>query len=129
MEWPAPSRRAFPSCALKPPASEKQARIDRGQDRIIGVNLFPVDEEVTLEVLEIDQKTVRAGQVDRLEEVRAQRDDAAVESALLALTNGAKGDANLLDLAVQAARKRATLAKSVTRWKRLLVGTNRPFAK
>ena len=103
--------KGIPKLRIEAAASEKQARIDRGQDRIIGVNLFPVDEEEELEVLEIDQKTVRAGQVARLEEVRAQRDDAAVESALLALTNGAKGDANLLDLAVQAARKRATLGE------------------
>ena len=103
--------KGIPKLRIEAAASEKQVRIDRGEDRIIGVNLFPVDEEEELEVLEIDQKTVRAGQVARLEEVRAQRDDAAVESALLALTNGAKGDANLLDLAVQAARKRATLGE------------------
>ena len=103
--------KGIPKLRIEAAASEKQARIDCGQDRIIGVNLFPVDEEEELEVLEIDQKTVRAGQVARLEAVRAQRDDAAVESALLALTNGAKGDANLLDLAVQAARKRATLGE------------------
>ena len=103
--------KGIPKLRIEAAASEKQARIDRGEDRIIGVNLFPVDEEEELEVLEIDQKTVRAGQVARLEEVRAQRDDAAVESALLALTNGAKGGANLLDLAVQAARKRATLGE------------------
>ena len=103
--------KGIPKLRIEAAASEKQARIDRGEDRIIGVNLFPLDEEEELEVLEIDQKTVRAGQVARLEEVRAQRDDAAVESALLALTNGAKGDANLLDLAVQAARKRATLGE------------------
>ena len=103
--------KGIPKLRIEAAASEKQARIDRGQDRIIGVNLFPVDEEVTLEVLEIDQKAVRAGQVARLQEVRAQRDDAAIESALLALTNGAKSEVNLLDLAVQAARKRATLGE------------------
>ena len=103
--------KGIPKLRIEAAASEKQARIDRGQDRIIGVNLFPVEEEEELEVLEIDQKAVRAGQVARLQEVRAQRDDAAVESALLALTNGAKGEANLLDLAVQAARKRATLGE------------------
>ena len=103
--------KGIPKLRIEAAASEKQARIDRGADRIIGVNLFPVEEEEELEVLEIDQKAVRAGQVARLHEVRAQRDDAAVESALLALTNGAKGEANLLDLAVQAARKRATLGE------------------
>ena len=103
--------KGIPKLRIEAAASEKQARIDRGQDRIIGVNLFPVDEEVKLEVLEIDQKAVRAGQVAGLLEVRAQRDDAAVESALLALTNGAKSEVNLLDLAVQAARKRATLGE------------------
>ena len=103
--------KGIPKLRIEAAASEKQARIDRGQDRIIGVNLFPVDEEVKLEVLEIDQKAVRAGQVARLQEVRAQRDDAAIESALLALTNGAKSEVNLLDLAVQAARKRATLGE------------------
>lgn len=103
--------KGIPKLRIEAAASEKQARIDRGQDRIIGVNLFPVDEEGELEVLEIDQKAVRAGQVARLQEVRAHRDDAAVESALLALTNGAKGEANLLGLAVEAARKRATLGE------------------
>jgi methylmalonyl-CoA mutase len=103
--------KGIPKLRIEAAASEKQARIDRGQDRIIGVNLFPVEEEEELEVLEIDQKAVRAGQVARLQEVRSQRDDAAVESALLALTNGANGEANLLDLAVQAARKRSTLGE------------------
>ena len=103
--------KGIPKLRIEAAASEKQARIDRGQDRIIGVNLFPVEEEEELEVLEIDQKAVRAGQVARLQEVRSQRDDAAVESALLALTSGANGEANLLDLAVQAARKRSTLGE------------------
>ncbi|HBP44438.1 MAG TPA: methylmalonyl-CoA mutase [Flavobacteriales bacterium] len=103
--------KGIPKLRIESAASEKQARIDRGQDRIIGVNLFPTDKEENLEVLEIDQKSVRIKQIARLAELRAQRDGASVKSALKALSTGAKGDANLLELAVQAAKERATLGE------------------
>jgi methylmalonyl-CoA mutase len=103
--------KGLPKLRIEGAASEKQARIDRGQDRIVGVNLFPVEEEEDLEVLEIDQKAVREQQIIRLAEVRAQRDAAAVQVALQALTQGAKAADNLLALAVEAARERATLGE------------------
>ena len=103
--------KGIPKLRIEAAASEKQARIDRGQDRIIGVNLFPAGQEEELEVLEIDQKAVRAGQVARLAELREQRDDDAVNAALQAVSAGAKGQANLLQLAVNAARQRATLGE------------------
>ena len=103
--------KGIPKLRIEAAASEKQARIDRGQDRIIGVNLFPAGQEEELEVLEIDQKTVRAGQVARLAELREQRDDDAVNAALQAVSAGAKGQENLLQLAVNAARQRATLGE------------------
>ena len=103
--------KGIPKLRIEAAASEKQARIDRGQDRIIGVNLFPAGQEEELEVLEIDQKTVRAGQVARLAELREQRDDNAVKAALDALSTGAQGQANLLELTVNAARQRATLGE------------------
>ena len=103
--------KGIPKLRIEAAASEKQARIDRGQDRIIGVNLFPAGQEEELEVLEIDQKAVRAGQVARLAELREQREDDAVKTALQAVSAGAKGQANLLQLAVNAARQRATLGE------------------
>ncbi|MAI22662.1 MAG: methylmalonyl-CoA mutase [Crocinitomicaceae bacterium] len=103
--------KGIPKLRIEAAASEKQARIDRGQDCIIGVNLFPTDKEEDLEVLEIDQKAVRFGQIERLAEVRAKRNDAGVRAALQAMSEGAKGEVNLLALAVQAARERATLGE------------------
>ena len=103
--------KGIPKLRIEAAASEKQARIDRGQDCIIGVNLFLTDKEEDLEVLEIDQKAVRFGQIERLTEVRAKRNDAGVRAALKALSEGAKGEVNLLALAVQAARERATLGE------------------
>lgn len=103
--------KGIPKLRIEAAASEKQARIDRGQDCIIGVNLFLTDKEEDLEVLEIDQKAVRFGQIERLTEVRAKRNDAGVRAALKALSEGAKSEVNLLALAVQAARERATLGE------------------
>ncbi len=103
--------KGIPKLRIEAAASEKQARIDRGQDRIIGVNLFPGDQEEELEVLEIDQKAVRAGQVARLAELRERREADAVKAALHAVSTGAQGQANLLELTVNAARQRATLGE------------------
>ena len=103
--------KGIPKLRIEAAASEKQARIDRGQDRIIGVNLFPADQEEELEVLEIDQKAVRAGQIERLVELRERRDNDAVKAALHEVSMGAQGQANLLELTVNAARQRATLGE------------------
>jgi methylmalonyl-CoA mutase len=93
-------------------AARKQARIDAGKDVIVGVNAFPVAEEPRIDVLEVDNTAVRSAQIRRLEELRASRDGEAAARALDALTQSARtGQGNLLELAVEAARKRATLGE------------------
>ena len=102
----------LPKLRIEEAAARKQARIDGGTDKIIGVNLFPnLDEEEHLETLAVDNAAVRASQVARLQNVKANRDEAAARAALQALTVGAEGDANLLELAVVAARARCTLGE------------------
>lgn len=101
----------IPKLRIEAAASEKQARIDRGTDRIIGVNLFAVEDAMNLEVLEIDQESVRANQILCLQEVRNSRNASATEAALLEVRNAAKGTRNLLEACVEAARNRATLGE------------------
>ncbi|WP_020568200.1 methylmalonyl-CoA mutase [Neolewinella persica] len=102
-----------PKLRIEEAAARKQARIDGGTDKIIGVNLFPnLDEEEVIDVLEVDNKAVREGQVTRLKEVKANRDSGAVAGALEALKQCAEtGKGNLLGMAVAAARARATLGE------------------
>lgn len=93
-------------------AAEKQARIDSGKDVIVGVNKYKLEREDKIEILDIDNHAVRDAQIARLKEVRAQRDDAAVQVALVALSECARsGAGNLLDLAVKAMRVRATVGE------------------
>ena len=101
----------IPKLRIEAAAANKQARIDRGQDRLIGVNLFVLEEEEELATLEIDQSAVRLDQERRIEYVKANRSAQRVTAALDALSRGAKEDSNLLDLAVNAARCRATLGE------------------
>ena len=101
----------IPKLRIEAAAANKQARIDRGQDRLIGVNLFVLEEEEELATLEIDQSAVRLDQERRIEYVKANRSVQRVNAALDALSRGAKEDSNLLDLAVNAARCRATLGE------------------
>ncbi|MCH1585052.1 MAG: methylmalonyl-CoA mutase family protein, partial [Flavobacteriales bacterium] len=101
----------IPKLRIEAAASKKQARIDRGQDRLIGVNLFALEEEEELATLEIDQSAVRLDQERRIQHVKANRSTQKANAALQALTRGAKEDSNLLDLAVNAARSRATLGE------------------
>lgn len=103
-----------PKLRIEEAAARKQARIDRGADRIIGVNLFPVEEQADLDVLAIDQEAVRADQIARLTALRASRDGAQVEAALEALREAARTDGNLLEASVAAARVRATLGEIST---------------
>lgn len=102
-----------PKLRIEEAAARKQARIDGGIDKIIGVNLFPnLDEEEQIDVLEVDNKAVREGQVARLQDVKAKRDQGAVAGALEALKQcAATGEGNLLAHAVAAARARATLGE------------------
>ena len=93
-------------------AAEKQARIDSGRDVIVGVNKYKLQQEDAVDIRQIDNVAVRESQVARLHSVRANRNGAAVEVALAALTQAAEsGDGNLLDLSIQAVRLRATVGE------------------
>ena len=101
-----------PKMRIEEAAARKQARIDAGKDVIVGVNAYVAAEETTISVLEVDNMAVREAQVKRLAELRRTRDNQAVEKALQRLTDSAaEGDGNLLELAVDAARSRATLGE------------------
>ena len=102
----------LPKMRIEEVAARKQARIDSREEVIVGVNRFQLEEEVELEIREVDNNAVREGQLKRLEEVKAKRNQAEVLAALSAITECAKtADGNLLELAVVAARKRATLGE------------------
>jgi methylmalonyl-CoA mutase len=93
-------------------AAEKQARIDSGQDVIVGVNKYRLKDEAPVDTLDIDNHAVREAQLARLAQLRAGRDGKAVQAALDALTAAAKdGSGNLLDLAIRATRLRATVGE------------------
>jgi methylmalonyl-CoA mutase len=93
-------------------AAQKQARIDSGQDVIVGVNKYKIKDEGNVEVRDIDNVQVRDEQIAQLKRIRASRDSAAVQAALDALTTCAEtGEGNLLDLTVQAMRLRATVGE------------------
>ena len=102
----------IPKMRIEEAAAQKQARIDSGQDAIIGVNLFQTDDEQNIEILDIDNAEVRNKQINRLMHIKAVRDNRAVEDILNQLTEAAKNnDNNLLTLSVEAARRRATLGE------------------
>ncbi len=93
-------------------AAEKQARIDSGKDVIVGVNKYKLAKEDPVDILEVDNVKVRDGQIARLKAIKAQRDNAAVQAALQALTTAAEsGQGNLLDLSIRAIRLRATVGE------------------
>ncbi|MEM6796702.1 MAG: methylmalonyl-CoA mutase, partial [Acidobacteriota bacterium] len=102
----------MPKLRIEEAAARTQALIDAGRQPVIGVNLYRPQREESVEVLKVDNTAVRASQIERLEALRQSRDSAAVASALEALTACAGGaPGNLLDLAVQAARQRATVGE------------------
>jgi methylmalonyl-CoA mutase len=101
----------MPKLRIEESAARRQARVDRGQDVVVGVNKCVPDDVEMVDVLSIDNTQVREGQIAKLEKVRANRDDAACRAALAALTEGARGDGNLLELAIVAARARATVGE------------------
>ncbi|HPW56339.1 MAG TPA: methylmalonyl-CoA mutase [Thermoanaerobaculaceae bacterium] len=102
----------LPKMRIEEAAARRQARIDSGQETIVGVNRFRPLTEEPIEILEVDNTVVRRQQLERLAELRRTRDAAAVERALAAITRGARdGDGNLLELAVEAAKVRATLGE------------------
>ncbi len=102
----------LPKMRIEEAAARRQARIDSGQETIVGVNKYRLDHEDPIDILEVDNTAVREQQVARLAEVREGRDAQAVTHALDALTQAAAtGEGNLLELAVDAARARATLGE------------------
>ena len=102
----------LPRMRIEEAAARRQARIDSGQEVIVGVNRWRTEQDEGLEILDVDNSAVRAGQVERLQQLRAQRDDAQVEATLNAITSAAgTGTGNLLGLSVAAARVRATLGE------------------
>nr|WP_321222859.1 methylmalonyl-CoA mutase [uncultured Psychroserpens sp.] len=102
----------IPKLRIEEAAARKQARIDSNQDVIVGVNKYRLDEEDPISTLEVDNQTVRNGQIKRLEHIKATRNNKAVTMALAKLTEAARSkQENLLALAVNAARERATLGE------------------
>ncbi len=102
----------LPKHRIEEAAAARAAKVDTGETIIVGVNRYRLDsEESEVEILEVDNAKVRAGQIARIEKVRATRDNAKVRAALSKLEEGAKGEENLLQLSIEAARARATLGE------------------
>jgi methylmalonyl-CoA mutase len=101
----------MPKLRIEEAAARRQARVDRGEEVIVGVNKYRLAKEDPIEVRDIDNDAVRISQIARLQHVKGTRDQVACDAALKALTEGAASDANLLALAVNAARARATVGE------------------
>jgi len=102
----------LPKMKIEEAAARKQGRIDSKKDVIVGVNKYKLDQEDPIDILEVNNSAVREAQISRLEELKAQRDNTAVQEALNRLTEAVKnGENNLLEHSVEAARKRATLGE------------------
>ncbi len=104
--------KGIPKMRIEEAAAKKQAKIDSNQDVIVGVNKYALEQEDPLHILEVDNDAVRRSQIAQLEDLKSARDSESVKEALQKLTQCAKtGEGNLLALAVDAARKRATLGE------------------
>ena len=104
--------KGIPKLRIEEAAAQKQAKIDSGQDVIVGVNKYQLKQEDPLHILEVDNEAVRKSQIERLNDLKAKRDSNAVATCLENLTKAAKSnEGNLLDLAVKAAKNRATLGE------------------
>jgi len=104
--------KGIPKMRIEEAAAKKQAKIDSGQDTIVGVNKYQLKEEDPLHILEVDNEAVRKSQIERLESIKASRDNNKTQQTLTNLTTAAKSnEGNLLDLAIKAARERATLGE------------------
>ncbi|MFT5753849.1 MAG: methylmalonyl-CoA mutase [Flavobacterium sp.] len=102
----------IPKLRIEEAAARKQARIDSGQDIIVGVNKYRLEKEDPLHILDVDNNMVRKQQIKRLEQIKASRDNTKVKECLAKLTDCAKNaNGNLLSLAVEAAKERATLGE------------------
>jgi methylmalonyl-CoA mutase len=101
----------IPKLRIEEAAAKTQARIDSGQQTVIGVNKYRVSDEIEIDVLKVDNSAVRAQQIAKLNRLRQERHEAATTRALEALTNGANAGGNLLELAIDAARAKATVGE------------------
>lgn len=102
----------IPKLRIEEAAARTQAKIDAGLQTIVGINKYRLEKEDPLDILEVDNSAVRIAQIDRLKKLRAERNEKEVQAALLAITECAKtGKGNLLELAVDAAKKRASLGE------------------
>ena len=100
----------MPKLRIEESAARRQARIDQGKDVIVGVNKYKIDEDVDLDILEVPA-SVRDEQIARLKQLRASRDNEAVQKSIEALTRAAASDDNLLELCIEAVRRRATVGE------------------
>ncbi|SOE19801.1 heterodimeric methylmalonyl-CoA mutase large subunit precursor [Spirosomataceae bacterium TFI 002] len=103
--------RGIPKLRIESAAAKKQAEIDNGQRKVVGVNIFQTSKEEVFEFLQIDATQVREQQVERLNRVKKDRNEKAVVEWLNAIENAARGEGNILEFAVNAARERATLGE------------------
>ena len=101
----------MPKLRIEEAAARRQAAVDKGEAVTVGVNKYRLENEDPIESREIDNTAVRSAQIARLAQVRANRDEALCREALARLTQGARGDANLLELAIEATRARATVGE------------------
>ncbi len=101
----------IPKIRIEEAAARTQARIDSGRQTIVGVNKLRAPDDMKVNLLKIDNKSVREQQIAKLQRLRGERNEAEVQAALRALTEGAAGNANLLDLGVKAARAKATVGE------------------
>ncbi|MFF8535035.1 methylmalonyl-CoA mutase [Streptomyces sp. SAS_267] len=101
----------IPKLRIEEAAARTQARIDSGRQPVIGVNKYRVETDEKIDVLKVDNSSVRTQQIEKLRRLRAERDDRAVQDALEDLTRAAAGEGNLLELAVRAARAMATVGE------------------
>jgi methylmalonyl-CoA mutase len=101
----------MPKLRIEEAAARRQARVDRGEEVIVGVNKYRADDAPDIDVREVDNASVREQQLARLATVKATRDDARTQAALEQLREGAAGNANLLELAIEATRARATVGE------------------
>ncbi len=101
----------IPKLRIEEAAAKTQARIDSGQQTVVGVNKYKPVNDPPIDVLKVDNSSVRAQQIEKLKRLRAERDEAKCQAALAALTEGAKGKGNLLALSIEAARAMATVGE------------------
>ena len=101
----------IPKRRIEEAAARTQARIDSGTQAVVGVNIYRPENEQQIDVLKVDNSAVLAQQIDKLKRLRAERNEAETQAALKALEDGARGNANLLDLAIKAGRAKATVGE------------------